>query len=304
MAVICENSGRRLTLAAHSLVGRSRDCFVQIDSPRVSAEHAVVEWEHDQWTVRDLSSRNGTLVDGKRLPAGVRAVLTAGAHVAFSDSEWTLETADAPLARATSIDTGTVLEEDDEGVLLLSPPPSTVAVVALDDCWMLEASSKPRRQVCDQEVITVGADRWLLGLPRPSDSAAGRTESVRELLLSTVLMRFTVSRDEEHVSIQLSAPEIGVVQLPSRAHQHILLSLARARATDQRAGLPESEAGWVYSDDLQRALGMDRTRVNIELLRARRLFEKYGVTQPEALVERRSDTLQLRLGVARLEFGN
>ena len=48
-------------------LGRHPGCELQLDPDRdldVSARHAVITRQGDRWTVRDLSSRNGTLVNG------------------------------------------------------------------------------------------------------------------------------------------------------------------------------------------------------------------------------------------------
>jgi pSer/pThr/pTyr-binding forkhead associated (FHA) protein len=52
---------------ARQTVGRSRDCEVQIAHKTVSRRHAEV-WQTDgQPFIRDLNSRNGTFVDGRRI---------------------------------------------------------------------------------------------------------------------------------------------------------------------------------------------------------------------------------------------
>ena len=37
------------------------------DDPRVSGTHARLEWTGRGWTLRDLGSKNGTFVEGKRI---------------------------------------------------------------------------------------------------------------------------------------------------------------------------------------------------------------------------------------------
>lgn len=48
-------------------VGRSRDCDVVIQSPRVSRAHALLLWQADAPTVRDLASQNGVWVNGAQV---------------------------------------------------------------------------------------------------------------------------------------------------------------------------------------------------------------------------------------------
>ena len=53
--------------AEQSLIGRSSRCDVRIKHPGISAEHAIIRQVSGVATVEDLSSTNGTRVNGKRL---------------------------------------------------------------------------------------------------------------------------------------------------------------------------------------------------------------------------------------------
>jgi soluble lytic murein transglycosylase-like protein len=48
-------------------IGRRSDCEVRIDADVVSRVHVEVAFEHGDWWVRDLDSRNGTFVDGRQV---------------------------------------------------------------------------------------------------------------------------------------------------------------------------------------------------------------------------------------------
>ena len=53
--------------AEQSLIGRGSRCDVRINHPGISAEHAIIRQMSRVATVEDLSSTNGTRVNGKRL---------------------------------------------------------------------------------------------------------------------------------------------------------------------------------------------------------------------------------------------
>lgn len=57
----------RLALPARALVGRAPGCDLVIGHGSISREHAALWWADGAWRVRDLGSRNGTTVDGRRI---------------------------------------------------------------------------------------------------------------------------------------------------------------------------------------------------------------------------------------------
>src|SRR5262245_3389050 len=65
-------TGARITLGPRCLLGRHAACDMSRPDPRLSGEHAVVRWVDDRWEVRDLGSRNGTFLTGRRLAPGER----------------------------------------------------------------------------------------------------------------------------------------------------------------------------------------------------------------------------------------
>ena len=58
-----------LLSADRTVIGRSREADVAVDSPRVSRSHAVIEKTPEGFTCRDLDSANGTFVQGVRVSA-------------------------------------------------------------------------------------------------------------------------------------------------------------------------------------------------------------------------------------------
>jgi transcriptional regulator with GAF, ATPase, and Fis domain len=73
-------------LCDHTLVlGRGDECSLRLDDGKSSRRHAEVSFRGGRWLVRDLGSRNGTLLDGQRLAdssaADDGAVLAIGGTV-------------------------------------------------------------------------------------------------------------------------------------------------------------------------------------------------------------------------------
>lgn len=66
-------SAAAVTLSARKvIVGRRRTCHVVIDEPNVSALHCELTFERQGLSVRDLGSKNGTRVNGKKIKSRMK----------------------------------------------------------------------------------------------------------------------------------------------------------------------------------------------------------------------------------------
>lgn len=87
MQVFLELSGhpkanvQRVVLARTTVIGRSKECGLQIASGSVSRKHCEVRIGDGGVSVVDLGSSNGTFVDNERLPAGESRPLASGARL-------------------------------------------------------------------------------------------------------------------------------------------------------------------------------------------------------------------------------
>jgi len=79
-------------------VGRDPSNTVVVDHARVSGHHAVIELSGGRWCLRDLGSRNGTTVDGRRVEGWCE--LGQGSRVQFGGgSHWVVTWASGPAGR-------------------------------------------------------------------------------------------------------------------------------------------------------------------------------------------------------------
>jgi hypothetical protein len=287
-----------VTLRARHLVGRSPEADLRVDAPRVSTRHAEFFYQESAWFLRDLGSRNGTTVDGIPVLPGVDVALSVGSRVALAGPAcaWRLASVAPPHAAAVPLDGGAPVEAED-GVISL--PDGAGSVLVYDDpsgwCCRREEAEVPAR---DGEIVEAGGRIWRLSLP----SAVIATLHSRDSQPDTaVTLRFVVSRDEEHVEFTVCWG--GQSFTPrARAHAYTLLTLARRRLADEQAGeLPAAERGWFYTDELCRLLRVDPNLLHTHLFRARRQLAEGGVPDAEALIERRPDARQMRIGVAMIE---
>ncbi|MCW3027141.1 MAG: hypothetical protein JWN81_352 [Solirubrobacterales bacterium] len=82
--------GRRLLVPpAGGTIGRSRDCDIVVEDSGVSRSHAQIRPDGDGWTIEDLGSTNGVLVNGHKLMGA--QPLSAGDRVEVGSTEIVFE---------------------------------------------------------------------------------------------------------------------------------------------------------------------------------------------------------------------
>ena len=294
------DSGDRFPLAARSLVGRSRACGLRLDASAVSGEHASLRWEQGGWVLRDLGSRNGTWVASRRVAPGEQLRLEAGDELCFAGAErWRLVDAGPPQPCAWAEDDPRALIEGRDGLLALPDADAPVLTIYRDSLgWRLDDDAGVR-EIRDGERFEFEGRAWLLSLPDALASTAELGEGGQSLALAR--LRFVVSQDQEHIELSLTHPR-GTIELGARSHNLVLLQLARLRLADLAEGLAAGEAGWVYLDALAGQLGVDPPYLNVLVFRARKQLAKLGLLDAATIVERRSGTGQLRIGVGSLDI--
>ncbi|MEO0602551.1 MAG: FHA domain-containing protein [Myxococcota bacterium] len=288
------STARTVRLRDRHLVGRSPRADLVLDDRRVSGEHAVIVWQRGWW-VRDLGSRNGTFVAGRRLEAGAAESLATNTEVGFgaSDHHWILtdDQPPSPWAEGPVVVHGT-------GEMLALPDPERPTLTVFRDArarWVAE-DADGLREVADGDTVEVEDAVFVLRLPEavPGTLLGGGAA------LGDLVLRFVVSHDEETTRLEVRGPA-GTHDLGARSHHYLLLTLARARLADVERAVPPETHGWLYQPELARGLGIDRALVNLHVYRARQQLLDLGVVDAAGLVERRPATEQLRLGTDRVE---
>lgn len=291
MGQVLDGTGKRIELAGRHRVGRDPWSDLVIADPAVSGSHALLLWDGQGWSVRDLGSRNGTVVDGAPIEVGAPVPLGSGARVTLGGCELTLVDPGPPRPMITG-PSGTMLLDGALGV----PGADGVFVVPGDegDWWIDDGVG--RRPLCDRQVFEAAGQRWTAHLE-------GALPPTREDRVADggPLLRFRVSLDEEHVDLWVRTPDASVA-IPSRAHHYTLVTLARQVLADRAAGIDDADVGWVATQTLCQQLRLQRGAVYTHLYRARKQLTEAGFPGlAERLVEHRTEATQLRLGLTRLE---
>lgn len=287
----------RITLGPRCLLGRHAGCDVSRADPRLSGEHAVVRWVEERWEVRDLGSRNGTFLDGRKLAPGERAVMMPGSVITLGGPSQAFALVDPapPSPGARHAKTGAVRAAADQ--VLVLPDEERPLVTVFEDTtglWLAEREDGTIA-VRDREILVVEGEPWTLELPSGIratwEASAGPT-------LETVALRVAVSRDEEHVEATL-VHDGGAIALPPRSHHYLLLTLARAWLDDSPSA--GQDRGWVDREELCKMLGVDALKLNVDVCRIRKQVGEAGVIGAAGIVQRRATTGQLRIGARKVE---
>lgn len=288
---------RRLLLSQH-LVGRAADCALRLGGSYVSAQHALIRWQHRTWEILDRGSRNGTRLDGVALEPGRPYRLHAGATITFGhpDESWVMADVEPPQTMAVDLASGEAVLAAD-GLLALpsaSAPECTLLLHA--DSWRLEGADGGLRPIADGAIIECGGRRYRFCAPLSSEATASVLQPADGRAPG---LHFAVSSDEEFVELFLCYDERRL-PLGSRGHNYLLLTLARAYLKDCAAGAPAESSGWVDKDELARGLGMTPQQIDGEVFRIRKHFSQHGLGEAVTIIERRPRTKQIRLGIRRV----
>lgn len=290
-------------LEAEHLVGRSTLAVLRIDEAYVSAQHAVVRWTGFAWELKDLGSRNGTILNEAAIRPGQEVELARGSRLSFGSEAQTWELIDDSPPQPMVVP----LERPDEplfieGDILALPSPNDprdTVFRAADGGWHLERED--RIVALESHTVFESSGRqYRFSCPdlAPNTSAVGAS-NIADRDMDNVTLVFRVSRDEEHVEVVVKR-QSATIELGSRVHNYPLLLLARQRLSDAASGLHERSCGWVYLEEFVRSLKVTPERVNMDVYRIRKQFAGLGVLDPARIIERRPRTRQLRIGIGRL----
>lgn len=294
-----ENREKSFQIPARCLVGRSTLAYVRTVSRAVSAEHAVIYWKDEGWLIRDLSSRNGTFVNGERLSPSEPRLLKRGDTIRFADRLETYGLADDAPPAPSAVHTTTSQRCWGTASVLFVPDSDEpeASVYVSEDGWQVEVGGETAR-VASTDVIDLPSGRWMLELPDASaTSRAQTTTQMSPFELDALEIEMSVSSDEETVEVTLVQGRLRR-ELGARACNYLLLTLARRRI--EEADDPTvSDPGWIEVPKLAHMLRETVEKINLDVHRIRRYFAQAGVTDAAGIVQRRAG--QIRIGTGNVQ---
>jgi len=300
--VLESEQGVQCTLWGDHLVGRAPEAALRLEDQGVSWRHASLRWTGRIWELQDLGSLNGTFVDDQRVDPGARVALRVGAQLRFGDARvlWMVVDLDPPQPAATALDDGTRVAAQDGLIALPSVDAPEVSLYRrADGVWVAEAPDRvwePQRD----EIIVAAGRRFRF---EPGSAVHATSTSLRaQPTPRSITLEFAVSRNEEQVDLSILYSGQRTLLKP-RAHSYLLLTLARQRLADrENPALPVTSHGWIEQSRLLRMLATTLPQLTLDIYRARRQFADAGVSDSAQIVERRSSSRELRIGVEQLSI--
>jgi hypothetical protein len=286
-------------LAAETSIGRSSSANLRLRSSHVSAQHASLRWtERGTWELRDLQSKNGTYVNGLRIPAGNPVKLELGAQVAFGLPSDSFVVEDVSPPRAMLVRVGEARQTIVLREALVALPSLEEPSVSLfrDESgqWFIDSRDRVGR-LDDADLITIGTEHWRCCFPTSADETEMLGNVDHASALADVQLRLGVSRDEEQIDLTLHTKGRDV-PLGRKACHYVLLMLARCRQGRELPAAVAVDDGWVSVSALLELLRVSEQRLNVDIFRIRQELKAAGVFDAVGIVQRDPQHRRVRLG--------
>lgn len=255
----------------------------------VSQSHATIFWSREGWYLRD-HSRNGTLIDNELLRQSIRK-LSKKHQIRFGSTEntcWNIIDLKPPAPYLKSMHTA--------GRMMPLPTATDARIYySPHNGWVYETDGRIM-YLSDGSTLFFQNEEWLF----VANGYLEETVDHQHLVSNTVFI-FTLSSNEEHIRLQLKVSDDQLIDLGSRAHNYLLLALARKRLADHLLGQSPEEQGWISLEELIKDISKETQKdidvyfINLQIFRLRKqLYEQLSFGQMFAnVVERRMGEIRL-----------
>ncbi|MBV8251869.1 MAG: FHA domain-containing protein [Chitinophaga sp.] len=238
----------------------------------VSQAHATIFWSKDGWYLRDYS-RNGTLIDGQHV--WNRTVKLFKQHIiqfgADAQTRWKVTDLEPPFPFLKSVHRKNQIIRLSFATALPDRGQHDATIYFLPEKgWVYERGGSVNT-LMDGTTIQYADDEWeFVAIDELEDTI------VQHSVKDTAVFNFHLSLNEEHIRLELALNEYTSLDLGSRSHNYLLLSLARKRYEDRLLSLANADQGWCLIDeviaDVSRELRkeVDVYFLNLQIFRLRK----------------------------------
>lgn len=88
LSLVDKVGNEKHTISGNFILGRHPGCDLVLEDEAVSNRHARIHWENAQWWLSDLSSRNGTLLNG--VPLEEASVITENDAILIGHTQFSI----------------------------------------------------------------------------------------------------------------------------------------------------------------------------------------------------------------------
>ncbi|MBL4659583.1 MAG: FHA domain-containing protein [Alcanivoracaceae bacterium] len=309
MATLLNTKSNKMTLlrSQHIFGRHSGSSNSLLDNPEASRLHASILWNGSCWLLQDTSS-NGTFINNKAIIAGVKRRLKIGDTIRFGALNaypWVFNSDDAPKSMLVPIESSSAPPVELEGIVVLpnDNSPEITLYQAQDSEWVCETELGIIKLEAGLKISTKNSS-WYFVNADTFDSTK-KAEQTHSNISAPINLSFTVSKNEEHVSLCILFNN-HPIDLGERTHHYLLLILARKRMTDNQSGIDDSEQGWIDKSLLSQQTGLDENYINIQIYRFRKQLIKVipSAMQLIQIIERRRGELRFALKSVEINGGN
>ena len=301
------SSGQTRVLEFDYFVGRANPpkCALMLEQPHVSNVHAHLRWTGQAWELKDLGSRNGTYLDGRRMDRGSATRLQHGSKLGFGrvENEWQVIDETAPTPMAVPLDGASPVPLEAEVIALPSTDnPNAMIFRSAEGGWLLERADEPDIPLINLQTFGAVGRVWRFSCPEAFVATlAASADGARELSVANLGLLLSVSQDEEYVHLRVAAGS-REIDMGASVYNYLLLTLARQRIADASHGQPETSCGWVDLADYPHDPMMATPQLNVAVHRIRQQFARVGIADSATIIERRPNVGQLRVGTGHLSI--
>lgn len=243
---------RHVTLNTTNAIGRSTYSHFVLEEASVSKKHATITWNGSNWILQD-HSRNGTLINNK-LVSNTSVVLHTGDLLKFGvldNNCWEITDCSAPhsyLVNTSNNETIDLLE----CVAFPNDHSAEILFFKHGETWVAE-TTKTNIQLSHNETYNFLNSSWRFYYNESLDETLD-TRSITE----QAIFEFELSPDEEQVSLSIVLNDLSI-NLGDRAHNHLLLALARKRL-ESNPNSSKGNLGWTSIEALVTSLSKELLR--------------------------------------------
>lgn len=284
-------------LFENHVFGRDPRCATVLRTDAVSRFHARLSWSGQEWVLRDMGSRNGTYLNGRRLSEGEARPVAMGDKICFGDfQEEHVMVEDAeprPLLVVRDAAGGSRLVE----LATLHPLPSAESplyTLFLDDenGAVLERDGGEIARLEHGATFEVDGVEYQVVLHRQPGGSSWTATSVLAPEADRVHLEIAVSPDEESAEIVLHHGARRHALAP-KVHFYLLAYLARCRQSAQDPSALEArerdadDLGWVDCEVVCRQLRINREHLAQQVFRIRQELKSCEPSLADKIIDRR-----------------